>query len=316
MQPKYLHRHNEYKDLIRAVAEEKGIAADLVEKDYWIMHCLYGLKAQNYSFELKGGTSLSKGFGLIHRFSEDIDIRIEPPKSAKVSIGKNQNKVSHCDSRKTFYDQLAAEIAIEGIEEVVRDHAFDDDRYRSAGIRLKYSGINPVSQGVKEGVLLEVGFDTVTPNRKVDISSWALNFAKKHGMPVQDNLAKNISCYEPGYTFVEKLQTVATKYRNQQASGGMPKNFMRHYYDIYCLLDDESVRAFIGTDEYQAHKKERFPKADFQIPISENEAFLLADVDTKKLYQGNYQLTAALYYQQQPSFDALLARIQSVIHEL
>lgn len=120
------------------------------------MHCLYGLKAQNYSFELKGGTSLSKGFGLIHRFSEDIDIRIEPPKSAKVSIGKNQNKPAHCDSRKTFYDQLAEEIDIEGID----------------------------------------------------------------------------------------------------------------------------------------------------------------DADTRKLYQSNYQLTAALYYQEQPSFDALLGRIQSVIHEL
>ena len=54
----------------------------LVEKDYWIMHCLWGLQAQGFQFELKGGTSLSKGFGVIHRFSEDIDIRIEPPYQA------------------------------------------------------------------------------------------------------------------------------------------------------------------------------------------------------------------------------------------
>lgn len=79
MQLDYLHRHKDYKDLIRTVADEKGIAPDLVEKDYWIMHCLYGLTKQGYLFELKGGTSLSKGFGIIHRFSEDIDIRIEPP---------------------------------------------------------------------------------------------------------------------------------------------------------------------------------------------------------------------------------------------
>jgi hypothetical protein len=39
----YLHNHPEFEDLIRIVADEKGIDPALVEKDYWIMHCLYGL---------------------------------------------------------------------------------------------------------------------------------------------------------------------------------------------------------------------------------------------------------------------------------
>jgi len=75
----YLHDHPDFPALLRIVSEEKSIVPALVEKDYWIMHCLYGLKKMGLSFELKGGTSLSKGFGLIHRFSEDIDIRIAPP---------------------------------------------------------------------------------------------------------------------------------------------------------------------------------------------------------------------------------------------
>lgn len=40
----YLHNHPQFADLIRIVAEEKGIDPALVEKDYWIMHCLYGLQ--------------------------------------------------------------------------------------------------------------------------------------------------------------------------------------------------------------------------------------------------------------------------------
>lgn len=312
----YLHCHQDYQDLIRAVADEKGIAPDLIEKDYWIMHCLYGLKQQGYTFELKGGTSLSKGFGIIHRFSEDIDIRIEPPADAQVAMGKNQNKPQHCASRQAFYDLLANEIKIEGIDEVVRDSAFDDARFRSAGIRLKYTNINPVSVGVKDGVLLEVGFDTVTPNRQVDIGSWALDFAKQHAMPVLDNTAIGIACYEPGYTFVEKLQTIATKYRTQQQQGGMPKNFMRHYYDVYCLLENDSVLNFIGTDAYKVHKQARFPEADYAVPLAENEAFLLSDVPTRKLYAESYQATSALYYQEQPAFDRLLARLHSFIDKL
>jgi len=56
----YLHSHPEFKELLRTVGQEKNIENSLVEKDYWIMHCLYGLQQQKYEFELKGGTSLSK----------------------------------------------------------------------------------------------------------------------------------------------------------------------------------------------------------------------------------------------------------------
>lgn len=135
-------------------------------------------------------------------------------------------------------------------------------------------------------------------------------------MPVIDNMVVGITCYEPGYTFVEKLQTIATKYRKQQESGDMPKNFMRHYYDVYCLLEDDSVMAFIGTDKYHAHKKARFPNVDYQIPIAENEAFLLSGISTRQLYKENYESTVALYYQEQPSFEELIKRLNLVIDTL
>ena len=122
----YLHNHPDFADLIRIVGEERAIVPALVEKDYWIMHCLYGLQQLNLRFELKGGTSLSKGFGLIKRFSEDIDIRIEPPTTLDVKSGRNHSKPAQVESRRRFYDWLAATIAINGILDVVRDHAFDD----------------------------------------------------------------------------------------------------------------------------------------------------------------------------------------------
>ena len=74
----YLHNHKEFPQLLNIVAEEISIIPQLIEKDYWIMHVLNGLKQQGFEFELKGGTSLSKGYKLINRFSEDIDIHIQP----------------------------------------------------------------------------------------------------------------------------------------------------------------------------------------------------------------------------------------------
>src|SRR5262249_48365187 len=72
----YLHNHPQFADLIRIVAAERGIDPAMVEKDYWLMHSLYGLQKQGFKFALKGGTSLSKGHQIIDRFSEDIDILI------------------------------------------------------------------------------------------------------------------------------------------------------------------------------------------------------------------------------------------------
>src|SRR5882724_7129730 len=96
----YLHNHKQFPDLIRIVAQQKGIDPALVEKDYWITHCLHGLQQLGLSFALKGGTSLSKGFQIIDRFSEDIDIRIEPPKDQHVKTGPNHLKAAHIKSRK------------------------------------------------------------------------------------------------------------------------------------------------------------------------------------------------------------------------
>jgi predicted nucleotidyltransferase component of viral defense system len=67
-----LHDRPDFRDLIAATARAEGIDPGLVEKDYWVMHALWGLQQQGFVFQLKGGTSLSKGWKLIDRFSEDI----------------------------------------------------------------------------------------------------------------------------------------------------------------------------------------------------------------------------------------------------
>lgn len=310
----FLHSHSEFNDLIRIVSEQMGIDPALVEKDYWIMHCLYGLQTMGLEFELKGGTSLSKGLGLIHRFSEDIDIRIEPPLELEVKTGRNHDKEAHILSRKNFYDWLAGQIKIDGIESVTRDTEFDDEKYRSGGIRLNYKSTTNQIVGLKDGILLELGFDDITPNFPRTISSWAYDFAKDK-VDIIDNRAKDVACYHAGYTLVEKLQAISTKFRKQQEDGTMPKNFMRHYYDVYCLLQDKDVLAFIGTDEYKAHKERRFPKADNQ-NISENEAFVLSNEATFKIYETAYNSTSALYYKEQPDLNIILKVIKKISENL
>ncbi|TCP79089.1 nucleotidyltransferase AbiEii toxin of type IV toxin-antitoxin system [Rhizobium sp. PP-CC-2G-626] len=211
----FLHKHRDFASLLRIVAHQMKVQPVLVEKDYWIMHCLYGLQQLEMTFELKGGTSLSKGYRIINRFSEDIDIRIEPAKAMEVKTGPNHDKAAHRESRKGFYDWLAETITIDGIQKIERDTEFDNETYRSGGIRLYYPETTGTKSDLKDGVLLEAGFDTMASNINKDISSWAYDYAASR-VELIDNRALAVPCYEPGYTLVEKLQTISTKYRKQQ----------------------------------------------------------------------------------------------------
>lgn len=313
----YLHEHKDFEALIRIVADDLSIDPILAEKDYWIMHCLYGLKELKLEFELKGGTSLSKGFNVIDRFSEDIDIRIDPACAPfEVFSGKNHDKYKHIESRHNFYDWLADEkIEIPGITEVNRDTDFDDEKYRSGGIRLIYQSKFELLEGVREGILLESGFDTTAPNEAVDITSWAFEHTKNSDVDVINNVAREIKCYLPEYTFVEKLQTISTKFRQQQENESDPIPFMRHYNDVAQLLNQERVLNFIGTKEYEEHKQRRFRAGDEKV-IANNEAFLLTDRATRDSYSEAYEKTSSLYYRKQISLDEILDVIHQNIENL
>jgi hypothetical protein len=311
----YLHNHSEFPDLIRIVAAHKGIDPALVEKDYWIMQSLYGLQQSGVTFELKGGTSLSKGLKIINRFSEDIDIHINPPADRNVKIGRNQTKPAHVKSRRDFYDWLAStKIRIDGIVSVTRDTDFDNETLFSGGIRLAFRSLTTRLADLKDGILLEVGFDVVTPNAAKDISSWMYDHAADK-VTIIDNRAKGVACYDPGYTFVEKLQTISTKYRQQQKDKEFPPNFLRHYYDVYSLLEHPEVQAFIGTDGYIEHKDRRFRSLDNK-NIAKNEAFILNDSETRNAFADTYAKTSALYYGSKPTFEQILERIGEWIDRL
>jgi hypothetical protein len=311
----FLHERSDFKVLVETVAASETINDPaLVEKDYWIMHAVFGLKQLGLAFELKGGTSLSKGFGVIHRFSEDIDIRIEPFDGLEVDTNPNHEKPQHVESRRQFFEKLRDKIKIPGIIAVERDTTFDDENLRNAGLRLRYESLFGSILGLKDGILLEVGFDQTTPNRAVTISSWVIQFANDKKLQHADNRALEILCYNPEYTFVEKLQTVIKKYGQFKETGKLSPNFLRHYYDINQLLNVPEVQRFIGTAEYLEHKKKRFKSMNQN--VAESGAFTIERENDRKQFEAEYSKTAPLYYRGQIPLGKILARIQQDVARL
>lgn len=166
-------------------------------------------------------------------------------------------------------------------------------------------------------MLLEVGFDTTTPYEQKDISSWALDkiIEKELTDGIIDNRALGVKCYRPEYTFVEKLQTISTKFRKQQLEGEKPSNFIRNYYDIYQLLHHQPVLNFIGTYPYYEHKEKRFRKTD-EKNIALNEAFILSNPLIRREYMQEFERKSDLYYGTPPSFEDILTRLHQYIEKL
>ncbi|MGM9455279.1 nucleotidyl transferase AbiEii/AbiGii toxin family protein [Legionella bozemanae] len=312
----FLHELPDVKELFLVVSDEKAIHPSIVEKDYWVMHTLWGLQQQGFEFELKGGTSLSKGYKIIDRFSEDIDIQIHPAASLEVKSGKNHDKKSHIESRRNFFDTLSNELQISGLL-FQRDHEFDDlPKMRSAGIRGTYQSLFPSLAALKEGVLLEVGFDKTTPYDYRDISSWAYEKAITSGIKIINNQANGVKCYLPEYTFIEKLQTISTKYRvNKQRNIESPINFIRHYYDVYQLLQTEQVKNFLSTDDYYTYKQEKFGILN-ELDLTKNPAFQLSEPGEVDKFSSLYQKKVEIYFGDTPPFEKIIEYIKNYVSTL
>ena len=322
MNKPFLHDSEHFKSLIDITASAEDIKDPaLVEKDSWIMHALWGLEQLKLNFHLKGGTSLSKGYACIHRFSEDLDLKIEPDEALcgfSVYAGKNHDDKKHRESRRRYFDWVASYLKgkIHGIVDVVRDENFDDQqKHRNGGVRLIYKSFFSEIPGLKDGILLEIGFDRTAPNQSRLISSWAFDRAHANldldlDLEFIDNRAKEVLCYEPKYTFVEKLQAVVRKfrlYKEGKQGANLPANFIRHYYDLYQLIDRSDVQDFIGTEEYRAYKVERFGGDDIQ--VSRSDALRLSAPEDLAVFEREYARSKSLYFRGRPTLTEILERI-------
>lgn len=307
--PKFFHELADAKGLFEALAGEKNVSTAIVEKDYWVMHCLWGLTQGGFRFELKGGTSLWRGWNIINRFSEDIDIRFEPPKTLNV---RDEKKPGNVKARFAFFDELAAQIRITGIE-VERNRSHDHPKATSAGINLNYVSHFPPDPALKSEVLLELGFHQTAPNEDRNFTSWTLEKALAVGLDVIDNRAKGVKCFNPEYTFVDKLQTICRYYRQyrdgKDGEKPLPRKFLRHYYDFYMLLGVDRVVGFIGSKGYEEYKALKLRGEDAR-EFASREAFTLLDPKTFALFKDEFRSMGRLLLSAGPTFENVMGRLR------
>jgi hypothetical protein len=228
---RFVHEDTEFEDLLRIVADERRLSLGLVEKDYWVTHTLWAVHAQGFDVWFKGGTSLSKGFGLIERFSEDLDLKVEPGRVAGVPTVTNWKSegTKAIAERREYFERLTstievpnASLSLEPIEET----------WRGANIQVTYPGkhLADLSGVLRPFVLLEVGSARVTPAVQRDLTSFVHAYLERVGQlaSFERNLPAAVRCVHPLVTLLEKLDALHRRALNPNAE---PATFVRHFED-------------------------------------------------------------------------------------
>ncbi|MBZ4399233.1 nucleotidyl transferase AbiEii/AbiGii toxin family protein [Myxococcus sp. MISCRS1] len=238
----FIHDDSDFDDLLRIVAKDRGLSVALVEKDYWVTHTLWALHATGFQVWFKGGTSLSKGFDLIRRFSEDLDLKLEPGTVSLPEVSswtKDGTKVT--GQRKAYFEALPTLVKIPGTSATLDLRSTDTKRWRSGNIQVSYPArhLGDLADVLRPFVLLEIGSARVTPFVHRDMTSFVHEALEARGQlgDYDDNRPKAVRCVHPLVTLLEKLDALQRKALHDEKE---PASFVRHYEDAARIIEAES----------------------------------------------------------------------------
>jgi len=239
-----LHHRRDFADLLVTVGEQAGTNAALVEKDYWVTEALRVI-ARGYSAGVvfKGGTSLSKAWGLIKRFSEDIDLLIRQDETTGGTIGSRDRYMKEVD---------AAVAEIDGLTRVADGSR--SDRGISRTVVLTYEPRTALLEGLQPTIILEMGIrGGAHPTEIRTIRSMLAAALVDSGIEDETLDSFDVTALHPRRTLVEKLFALnsACELWHEGRTTAIQRQG-RHFSDIHFLLGDADIARYVGGDEYLA----------------------------------------------------------------
>lgn len=238
-------------------AQQTGLHEAIIEKDFWVcltLDHLFHHSPWKAAFTFKGGTSLSKCYGLIQRFSEDIDLILDwrvlgyglyepwaPRSNTKQDqFNKEANKRAEQFLRDILLPSLRSEFGI--ILGMEADLYIDPDDEQT--ICFRYPSIFK-TESILQVIRLEIGaLAAWTPSQPREIRPYSAECYRAAFQ--QANTVVLTAAAER--TFWEKV-TILHHEANRPEHLPMPSRYSRHYYDLYCIAHSESkVAAYEDLD--------------------------------------------------------------------
>ena len=257
-----LFEHPDFDQAILRAAEHfkaRGLRPAMIEKDYYVTEMLRIVAGAADKVIFKGGTSLLKGWDLIARFSEDIDIFLDPAAFDPPLRGNSINR-----ELKKLRDAVAAHPGLTFLQE-------ESQTIGGFGRNDRFSFVQHFGGAGEVGnrILLEAGTASGRePTTTVELASYLGRFLADTSMSLgaEDEISFPMRLLHFRRTFVEKMFAIHGKVellkRDQQPLGPYP----RHYYDLFQLSSRREVIEMLNSEEYAAIKTDydRISKAHFE----------------------------------------------------
>ena len=273
---------NEFKplsaEILQGLAEELAINPAFLEKDWYATQALrivQGLNSPTFTAIFSGVTCLSKGYGLIKRFSEDLDFRVQGTEIESRSARREYVDKIIDTLTKT---QLFKEIAVKK----------EDQSYRAI-LTLTYPHLFEQDQSLRPHIKIELIFNPVALETQLKpIQSLADQFLHT------DNATFEVVCISPIETAAEKLS--ALLWRTLYAKQDFDPTLLRHLYDLASLKDllsanktqfSNLLEQIYNADQSKWQSQYHFetlPKA-----IQQLHRVLVSEPKYKKAYQSFVQ---------------------------
>jgi hypothetical protein len=242
-----LCEHPDFDQLIVRTAQHfasQGFREEFIEKDYYAMDVLRAVASHAFDRVIfKGGTSLSKAWGLIDRFSEDIDLFLDT-----ALLGDNPTRGQKDRALKGIRD------AVETATGMTAEGKFSRAGFRRSGY-FTYTPKFAVSMQPK--ILLEISTASGRePKETVALRSYVSQFLldQKINLGAEDDGAFDVQVLHFRRTFVEKLFAIHGYVHRQITEQRPIGSYARHYYDLHQLALRDEVKLMLSSTEYSEIK--------------------------------------------------------------
>jgi len=234
----------DFNELIRLTATHFNILPEFIEKDYWITLILNNLSQSSHanSVVFKGGTSLTKGYRIINRFSEDIDIALLDEKLTGNALKTKIRKIEKI---------ITADLT--EIEEpgVTRKGSV----YRKSLFQYPSNINSRLVNNVQKRIIVEINsFANPYPFVQQEITSFIAEFliATNQAEAIQEyGLQKfTLNILDKRRTMLEKLVSLIRFSYAENPSRELAKK-IRHFYDLYYLAKDKECTEYLQSSEFQ-----------------------------------------------------------------
>ncbi len=302
-----LHENKElFKQILKEVSDNLGLDEFQIEKDYYVSLLLKSISTNpdlsNVVF--KGGTSLSKCYGVIKRFSEDIDISV---KFESRRLGDGQR-------RKIKY-AILNEVEKLGMVVVNKTDIQSDRDFIQYHVNYDEFKLGDISnKGLLPTILIESMYIYQPyPCKKLNVNSYIANYLQEYGhdeLVVSYNLepfTMNVQTIER--TFIDKLFAICDYHLS-----GKYQRYSRHVYDIHMIWKSGILDIELTKDILPNIVEDRMKsKVNASCQLGQRPTSILREIIDAEVYRADYNRLTAIMIYDHVSYETCIASLEEIL---